>query len=193
MSRIEFLLKYLKPGIILDIGNLGRAKLFHERLIKEFPQSEIHGIDIEDQAQYGLHFPHQMVGNAEHMPYQDNFFDSVYMGEVIEHSWVPKQIIDECYRVLKRGGVLILDCPNVYALSRMARFLFTGRDVILGSPNHRIFYSRAMMENMLAMSGFQQVITLADRKCTIKSRSFTLPRFGSFKYLGEHLLAAAWK
>ncbi len=149
MSRIEFLLSHLKPGIILDIGNLGRAKLFHERLITEFPQSQIHGIDIEDQAIYGLHFPHQMVGNAEAMPYQDSYFDAVYMGEVIEHSWVPKQIMDECYRVLKPGGTLILDCPNVYALSRILRFLFTGRDIILGSPNHRIFYSRAMMENLL--------------------------------------------
>jgi ubiquinone/menaquinone biosynthesis C-methylase UbiE len=193
MSRIEFLFLHLKPGVILDIGNLGRAKLFHERLIAEFPQSQIHGIDIENQAIYGLHFQNQIVGNAEAMPYQDNYFDAVYMGEVIEHSWAPKQIIDECYRVLKIGGVLILDCPNVYALSRILRFLATGRDIILGSPNHRIFYSRAMMENLLEKSGFQKTEVTADSKCTIKSRSFKLPRFGPFAYLGEHLLAAAWK
>jgi SAM-dependent methyltransferase len=193
MTRIEFLFRNLTPGVILDIGNLGRHNLIHERLFKEFPDSEIHGIDINDQASYGLNFPHQAIGNADHMPYKDAQFDTVFLGEVLEHTWTPKRMVEECYRVLKPGGVFILTTPNIYALSRMLRYLVKGEDVILGGPEHKIFFSRAMLDNILKKSNFKSVSLFSDSKCTVKGRSFMLPRWGPFAYMGEHLVAKAIK
>ena len=193
MTRQDFLFSRVQSGHILDVGNLGRGGEIHKRLIAVLPHAEIHGLDIESQEKYGFDFPHQAVGSAEALPYPDGYFNTIYLGEVLEHTWLPRHVVNECYRVLKPQGVLILDTPNVYALSRMLRFLAMGRDIILGNPDHKIFYSRAMMENLLEKSGFQKIESTTDSKFTIKGRDFKLPRFGPCAFLGEHLLAAAWK
>lgn len=193
MLRSEFLFKRVQPGQILDVGNLGTAASIHRELISRYPTSEVHGLDVDDQTKLGYSFAHQTIGNVEAMPYEDNFFTTVYMGEVLEHTWHPLQVLAECFRVLKPDGILILDTPNVYALSRMIRYCLLGSDVILGNPDHKIFFSRAMVSNALRKAGFDRVKTLSDSKFTIKSRTIPLPRFGTGRYLGEHLLAEGRK
>lgn len=193
MLRTDFLYKHLREGKILDIGNLGMEAQIHDELIKRYPNSEIHGLDVEDQQMYGKSYSHQVVGNAEAMPYDENTFDTVYLGEVLEHTWQPKVLIGECFRVLKPGGVVILDTPNVYAFSRMLRYAALGQDIILGNPDHKIFFSRAMLDNLFKKVGFEVIETTSDSKCTIKSTTFMLPRIGPIKQMGEHLLGAARK
>lgn len=193
MIRTDFLFKHIKEGKILDVGNLDLKGHIHEELLRRFPKSEIHGIDIDDQKLHGKSYPNQVMANAEEMPYESNTFDTVYMGEVLEHTWVPFQLVTECLRVLKPGGIFILDTPNVYALSRMLRYAIVGRDVILGMPDHKIFFSRAMLENLYNKAGFEIVEITTDSKSTVKRITLSLPRFGSFAYMGEHLLGAARK
>lgn len=193
MQRLDFLFKYLKSGKILDIGNVSGQGKIHQKIINEFPEAEIYGLDIVDQKALGLNFNNQTIGQAESLPYEEFFFNFIYLGEVLEHSWQPKKILEECFRVLKAGGLLIADVPNIYALSRLVRYFFKGRDVILGDPDHKIFYSRAMLENIFEKSGYTIIKVITDRKCTVKCRNFNLPNFGSFKFMGEHLLIAAKK
>ena len=193
MNRQEFLFKHIKNGKILDIGNLGDGGTNHLAIIKKFSEADIHGIDSENQEKYRLAFNNQYQGRAEDLPFADAEFDYVYCGEILEHTWEPKKIIDECYRVLKSSGLLILDTPNIYSLSRMVKYIFTGKDNILGDPTHKIFYSRSMLENLIKKSGFEMVEILSDRKFTLKGRNYYLPNFGSFVYLGEHLLITAKK
>jgi len=52
------------------------------------------------------------TGYAENMPYRDNSFDIVLMEDVLEHVEDPKKVIQECYRVLKLGGKLIIKFPS---------------------------------------------------------------------------------
>ena len=192
--RTHFLLKHIPDkGKILDIGNLADDGMIHKELMEKLPDAELYGLDIDDQRQSGLSFPRQVVGRAEAMPYDDNFFDAIYMGEVFEHTWEPLTLLKECNRVLKQGGVLILDTPNVYSMARMLRYFVTGKDVILGNPDHKIFYSRAMMENALEKTGYSAIETTTDRKFSIKGRHMILPPIGPFHYFGEHLQAVARK
>lgn len=193
MHRLEFLFQNLKPGIILDIGNLEKRGALHKRIIETFPSATVHGLDIVDQASLGLSFPNQTIGSFEKLPYQDNLFDFIYMGEVLEHTWVPKQVIDECYRVLKPGGQLIMDTPNVYSLSRILRYLATGKDIILGNPEHKIFFSRAMLENLLLQSNFTIKQLTTEINFDTFHLKFRLPNFGTFKFMGECLLVVAQK
>lgn len=193
MLRTDFLYKHIKQGKILDIGNLGMEAQIHDELLKRYPSSEIHGLDVEDQQVYNKSYNHQAVGNAEAMPYEANTFDTVYLGEVLEHTWQPKVLLGECFRVLRPGGVLVLDTPNVYALSRMLRYALLGQDIILGNPDHKIFFSRAMLDNLFRKIGFEVIETTSDSKCTIKSTTVMLPRLGPLKQMGEHLLGVAKK
>jgi len=52
--------------------------------------------------------------NSEELAFEDNFFDYIYSSNVVEHipSEKYKKYLDEFYRVLKKGGVLIIATPN---------------------------------------------------------------------------------
>ena len=54
------------------------------------------------------------------IPYPDNHFDVVYHSNVLEHlpAHLGKKMIQECYRVLKPGGLLRINVPDMEKLSR---------------------------------------------------------------------------
>ena len=45
------------------------------------------------------------VGDAENLPFEDDFFDAVYSWGVIHHSPNTSKAVDEIFRVLKNGGL----------------------------------------------------------------------------------------
>jgi SAM-dependent methyltransferase len=49
----------------------------------------------------------------ESIPLASESFDVVFCGEVIEHIYNPDYAIEECARVLKPGGILVLTTPNL--------------------------------------------------------------------------------
>jgi SAM-dependent methyltransferase len=53
-------------------------------------------------------------GNAEKIPFEDNFFDLVVMEWVAEHLDNPRGSFSEIHRVLKPGGRVIFLTPNVW-------------------------------------------------------------------------------
>ena len=52
--------------------------------------------------------------NAEKMPVEDCWFDLVLCTQVLEHSASPQKIVDECFRVLRPGGTLVVTVPCIY-------------------------------------------------------------------------------
>ena len=66
---------------------------------------------------------------SDALPFHDDAFDMVLLLAVIEHLSVsPKRILEEVRRVLKPGGVLALEVPNIAALRNRVGLLF-GRSV----------------------------------------------------------------
>jgi SAM-dependent methyltransferase len=193
MRRREFLQKRLKEGTILDIGNIQYEGVTHKWLMSVFPNSVFYGLDLTDQSKLGLSFTNQYIGSGAKMSFEDGLFDTVYAGQVLEHVWNPKEVTDECYRVLKPGGVLILDLPHVYSLSRMFRYTILGEDIIHGNPDHKLFLSKAMLDNLCKKSGFTGVEIRTDDSFSFKSRLYTLPQIWPFRHLGETVMVCAQK
>jgi ubiquinone/menaquinone biosynthesis C-methylase UbiE len=52
------------------------------------------------------------VGFAEELQFEDESFDTVVMGEVLEHVHDDKLALSEAHRVLRPGGVLIVSVPK---------------------------------------------------------------------------------
>lgn len=192
MLRKEIFLKEAKKGTLLNIGNLDKHGKLHKECFDYFGEENVYGVDLVTQEKAGTNFKNQFTGDIAQLP-KDGFFDTVYMGQVLEHVWDPKKLVDECYRLLKPGGVFILDFPNVYSLSRILRYLVTGQDIILGNPEHKIFYSYAMIDNLLKESGFKVRLITTENVFAFRGKLYPLPRIGSFKMLGEVIVAVGEK
>jgi ubiquinone/menaquinone biosynthesis C-methylase UbiE len=51
--------------------------------------------------------------SSQKLPFQDGYFDIIYMGDVIEHLTNPDYAVREANRVLEQNGFLVLSTPNL--------------------------------------------------------------------------------
>jgi len=77
----------------------------------------IHGLDIEfERVLEAIGANHDsplfVCGAGEYLPYASESFDAVLSHEVIEHVQDDMLVAREIVRVLRRGGRLVLFCPN---------------------------------------------------------------------------------
>jgi len=102
MTKLEFFKEHMK-GRILDVG-CSSGKL-HEALYVD----GMYGLDLNpSKIKKNFH-----IGNAQNMPFEDSFFDTVIASELIEHLESPRKFIKECKRILKSDGILLIATPNV--------------------------------------------------------------------------------
>ena len=72
-----------------------------------------YGFDQSDTAMHLCPDATVKVGNLDsRLPFEDNFFDVVYSKSVIEHFYYPENLIQEAFRVLKPGGLIISMTPD---------------------------------------------------------------------------------
>ena len=90
-----------KDKIILNIGS------GHE---ERFGQENFVNFDI---------YPHwntHVSGDAHFLPFLNNSVDVVWLCAVLEHIQNPFQVMDEVYRVLKPGGIVLISVPFIQYL-----------------------------------------------------------------------------
>lgn len=81
---------------------------------------------------------------SEQLPFPDNYFDIVFSKSVIEHITNCEHYVGEMRRVLKRGGVLILMCPDWKSQYK----------IFYEDPTHVHPYCVKSIERLLAMQEF---------------------------------------
>jgi SAM-dependent methyltransferase len=75
---------------------------------------------------------------ADPLPFDDCEFTGVYMGQVLEHfTYSPKKPFLEIRRVLKPGGILVVDVPNISEWHNFYR-LIRGKNVLYDYKEHYI-------------------------------------------------------
>jgi 2-polyprenyl-3-methyl-5-hydroxy-6-metoxy-1,4-benzoquinol methylase len=111
---------------ILDVGCGDGA--FLQELDKSLRRPyQYHGVDYSEyKVEKAKQLPYEFrrCNLEEGIPYDDATFDLVYSGEVIEHIYNPDYMLEECNRVLKPGGLLIISTPNLQAWYNRVLFLF---------------------------------------------------------------------
>jgi SAM-dependent methyltransferase len=59
----------------------------------------------------------------EPLPFNDAYFDTIALTDVIEHLFDPIGSLEELFRVLKPGGVVLLHTPNIAKWTRRLKLL----------------------------------------------------------------------
>lgn len=54
-----------------------------------------------------------ITGDLHKMPFKDKSFDKAVMSEVLEHVEDDEQVLKEVYRILKKGGTLVISVPSL--------------------------------------------------------------------------------
>jgi len=107
-----------KDKVVLDIGCGAAGKsLFYANCGAE----KVYGLDILPQykdesetlaKQLNLQDKFEFVlGDAAKMDFPDNSFDTIIMNDAMEHVDEPEKVLEECARVLKKGGKLFVNFP----------------------------------------------------------------------------------
>lgn len=69
------------------------------------------GARAADEKNARVHF---LAGDGAHLAFPENYFDAILLDSVIEHVRAPRAVLQECYRVLKPGGIVFVVFPPFY-------------------------------------------------------------------------------
>ncbi len=101
----------------------------------------------------------------EDRPFDENSFDAVTLGAVLEHVFNPVELLKEVNRVLRPGGVFWLDVPNEAGMFyRMgnAYMRLRGRDWVVNlsptfPPYHVFGFTPGSLRRLLKLTGFKML------------------------------------
>lgn len=141
---------------------------FSQRLTTDY---DVTSADIQDSLKAkGCHFAQANMN--ERLPWDDESFDVVVCIDGIEHLERTFDFVEECHRILRPGGHLILSTPNITALRSRWRYLLTGfhnkgkvpLDESNPSPWHHInLLALPALRYMLHRSGFRMTAVTTNR------------------------------
>lgn len=102
-------------ALLVDVG-CGRAEFFE--YLEKGPKPSWRYLGVEpSRTQIGQRLVKKAgVGiiraSGENLPLPDMCADAVLLKEVLDHSYDPYQLLKECYRILRPGGVFVLSVTN---------------------------------------------------------------------------------
>ena len=70
------------------------------------------GIDISEKRLRESSVPNLVAAVSEKLPFKDESFDVILLNEVIEHVRDDRETLEECLRVVSRGGHVVIYAPN---------------------------------------------------------------------------------
>ena len=170
ISRVQITSSLIDSGDkILDLGVGGGKLLINSKKKKKF--NKYFGLDISSKviasAKKNIENELGSIENFEFkiwdinngIPYPDLYFDTLSCVAVLEHLFDPYFFISEAKRVLKKGGTLIIEVPNLVWLPRRLSVLFgklpiTGND-IGWDAGHLHYFTFGSLERFLKNSGFK--------------------------------------
>ena len=164
--KVEKLEELVGGGRLLDIGCGFGAMM---KVAEDRGKWQAFGIDPSPAV---VEFAREALGvNAQcksvfEMDFPPSSFDAVSMDNVLEHIDRPVECMRAVSRVLRPGGVVFIDVPNIRGLSsRLWRFYLKvfPRE---GHPNtygHIYFYTRKSISILLRKVGLEPIQTLTDQ------------------------------
>jgi len=140
-----------EDSVVCDIGC---GKDFY--LLKKISDKISRAIGFDEEVADYRDEKYQLLNKkmTDAIPLQDKTCDVVTMTAVLEHLAYPQEILNEAFRVLKKGGKLIVTTPAPAArpiLDFLARLSFIDKNEI---EDHKNYFDANAIRQMLKKSGF---------------------------------------
>ena len=146
--------KFKTPGKILDVGCGSAVMLSHlNELGWDCVGTERTEISAE-KAKADAALDIRVAQDILECQFKDNEFDVITMFHVLEHIADLNRLIIELKRILKPGGILIIEVPNL--ASYQAR-LGKGRWFHIDAPRHLLHFTKNSLKNAFTKNGLKQV------------------------------------
>ncbi|MBU1197126.1 class I SAM-dependent methyltransferase [Candidatus Micrarchaeota archaeon] len=141
-----------KKGRVLDVGAAAGlfVKAAKENGWDAYGVEPSHWLARYGRETFGLNLKQGTIHTAK---YPDAHFDVVTFWDVLEHVPDPAADLKEAMRILKPGGLLVVNYPNFG--SRLAKI--TGRKWWFLLSVHLWYFTPKTMRDMLERNGFEQV------------------------------------
>ncbi len=177
--RLRKLKKTKKSGSLLDIGSgigqfLSLARNFY---------TDVYGTEVSSTAIQIAKEKYQLdlfAGTLENPVLQGKVFDNITLFHVLEHVPDPRSVLDNCRRLLRAEGILVIAVPNEVASLRAitrraltkAKLFKSHRFGDFGLPRitldanthevHLSHFTPAVLHRLLAATGFSVIQSTLD-------------------------------
>lgn len=150
----------IAPVKILEIGCGCGATLAY--LKGKYPNASTYGVEIVSKAaDIANHVSNVICADIETLdfPWEENAFDYVIMGDVLEHLHEPSIVLKKLHKHLKKGGHIIVSMPNMKHYSVMLPLLindqFSYTDAGILDTTHLKMYTCTEICRLLHSSGYE--------------------------------------
>jgi SAM-dependent methyltransferase len=121
IERINVVEELLPEGIILDIGAADGQIAHHltnyKRIVIAMEKTP-HWLKVHGNA-----FVPFVFSDIYCIPFEEDSFDGIFMGEIIEHLYDPLEAVRRAIKYLKKGGKLVGTVPNFYFYRKRLHYL----------------------------------------------------------------------
>ncbi len=105
--------------------------------------------------------PNVYNGFLKDTDFQDGFFDIIFLGDIIEHVNSPDDFINECKRILRKGGMIVISTPNLDCFWSKSTFklhkLFRIPWSSVTPPYHLFQFSIKNLNTFMEIKGFNNI------------------------------------
>lgn len=143
----EITASYKKPGKILDVG-CGRGLLLSHMKRNGW---QVNGIEYNDETASYANQQYN-VNVTTTTDYPPNSFDIITITHVLEHLNNPLEMLNEYYKLLKPGGLLIVSTPNLNSLqAKFGQRMWFHLDM----PHHLFHFSEKSLSKAIIDNSFK--------------------------------------
>lgn len=149
-NSLKIIQKYKKTGVLLDVGC---AAGFFLKVVQR-QGFEVYGIEpnkwLADWGRKNLKL-NIASKSFEESDFPKDFFDVVTFWDVLEHTINPLETLEKTNRVLKKGGILMLNYPDINSLPAK----IFGKHWWFIISNHLFYFTPDTISKMLKKTGFE--------------------------------------
>jgi 2-polyprenyl-3-methyl-5-hydroxy-6-metoxy-1,4-benzoquinol methylase len=177
------------PLNILDVGCATGAT--GAALKQIYLNAKVSGIEynIELGREASKHYDHVEIGNLDNMELNKLFtekFDTVFLGDVLEHTINPSANLKKIKNICTPGAIFILSLPNVQHITVIFNLLlgkWPQRDRGIFDRTHLRWFTKKSILEMLSKNGME-IIKLNRKYRFIDAPSKNINRFAKYAHFG---------